>query len=238
MQLNSSGSIPVLILRRSSLWLAGFLLVVVSAFPLGELDIRFAVMQQRMTERFDDTAVQRLLAWQQQLTAVRDKPEIEQIRQMNAFFHQHVRYRTDQALYGETDYWSTPLELLGHGLGDCEDWAIAQYISLRQLGIDDRKLRLIYVRARIGGPQSSLSEAHMVLGYYSRPDAQPLIVDSLISQVLPASERTDLTPVFSFNSAGLWAGQGPQQATTSPTARLSRWRSVLERMQAEGVNFR
>ena len=78
----------------------------------------------------------------------------------------------------------------------------------------------------------------MVLGYYATPDAQPLILDSLISQVLPASERSDLTPVFSFNSAGLWAGQGAQKANASPTARLSRWRSVLARMQAEGVGLR
>lgn len=238
MPLNHADFVP---LRSRCGWclaVVGVLLFWTPLLPLSELTIRFPDMRHFMTKRFNTEAVQRLDAWQQQLTALRDVPEVEKVRQINAFFHQHIRYRSDQTLYAEPDYWATPLELLGHGLGDCEDWAIAQYISLRQLGVTDEKLRLIYVRAHIGGPQSSLSEAHMVLGYYARADAQPLILDSLISQVLPASERSDLTPVFSFNSAGLWAGQGSRQANASPTARLSRWRGVLERVQAEGVSFR
>lgn len=217
------------------------LVLLFACLPLhlfSELTIHFPLMQQQMAQRFDARGQQRLRAWQQSLVALQAATEREKIHTVNAFFHQHIGYRTDELLYSQKDYWATPLELLGQGFGDCEDWAIAKYISLRNAGIADEKLRLIYVRARIGGPQSSLSEAHMVLGYYATPDAQPLILDSLISQVLPASERSDLTPVFSFNSAGLWAGQGAQKANASPTARLSRWRSVLARMQAEGVGLR
>jgi hypothetical protein len=62
------------------------------------------------------------------------------------------------------------------------------------------KLRLIYVRARLGGAGSTQSIAHMVLGYYETPAAEPLVLDSLLDNIMPASQRKDLTPVFSFNA--------------------------------------
>jgi len=220
-------------------------LVVLFVFTVGtllpvslksELEIDYLVMQKTLQQRFPNAAAsQRLKQWQQLLLAIKSKDEKQQIIEVNNFFHQRFSYKTDQALYGHDDYWATPVEFFGHGLGDCEDWVIAQYVSLRQLGIADEKLRLIYVRASIGGPYSTFSEAHMVLGYYATPNAQPLILDSLISDVLPAAERTDLKPVFSFNAEGLWAGQGSQRAKTSPTARLSPWRDTLQKMNAEGV---
>ena len=54
-----------------------------------------------------------------------------------------------------------------------------------------------------------------------------------ISSVRPASQRPDLAPVFSFNSDGLWVG-GAATSAADPTARLSRWRDVLERMRRDG----
>ncbi|MFZ3159771.1 MAG: transglutaminase, partial [Rhodoferax sp.] len=76
--------------------------------------------------------------------------------------------------------------------------------------------------------------AHMVLGYYPEPTSEPLILDNMISSVRLASMRTDLTPVFSFNSDGLWVG-GAAASSADPTARLSRWRDVLERMRQDGL---
>ncbi|MBE0484225.1 MAG: transglutaminase-like cysteine peptidase [Bacterioplanes sp.] len=215
-------------------------LVLVLLFPAllrSDWVLQFDRLEAAMVRQFATDRLPILRAWQAELLTLHSVSDYEKIQRVNLFFHRHVRYRTDMALYGQEDYWATPLELLGHGLGDCEDWAIAKYVSLRHLGIADEQLRLIYVRARIGGPSSQITQAHMVLGYYSSANAEPLILDSLISSVLPASERDDLTPVFSFNSAGLWAGQGAQRANSSPTARLSRWRSVLERMQQDGVQF-
>ena len=73
----------------------------------------------------------------------------------------------------------------------------------------------------------------MVLAYYAQPGAEPLILDNLIGEVRPASRRPDLTPVFSFNSEGLWQGAAGA-AAGDPTARLSRWREVLAKARAEG----
>lgn len=201
-----------------------------------ELDINFGRMSEQMRERFPER-VEVVQRWQALLNELETESTREQLLQVNDFFHRNVRYMIDEELYGVEDYWATPLETLGHGLGDCEDWAIAKYVSLRRLGIPDQKLRLIYVRAQIGGPRSPLSQAHMVLGYYETPNAEPLILDSLISNVMPASQRTDLSPVFSFNADGLWMGEGTARAAGSPTARLSHWRNVLDRMQQEGIQL-
>ncbi|NDY95482.1 transglutaminase-like cysteine peptidase [Wenzhouxiangella limi] len=205
--------------------------------PDTSLQIDFEQLSEQMRDQFSDQRVEVIERWAGLLEEIRSEPAENQLDRVNEFFHRNVRYQIDQQLYGEEDYWASPLETLGHGRGDCEDWAIAKYISLRHLGIPDRNLRLIYVRAQIGGPRSPVSQAHMVLGYYSVPNAEPIILDSLISNVLPASERTDLSPVFSFNADGLWVGQGSAPAAGSPTARLSLWREVIAQMQREGIRI-
>ena len=91
---------------------------------------------------------------------------------------------------------------MGRAAGDCEDFAIAKYMTLLMLGIGNQNLRLIYVRAKVGGA----TVAHMVLGFYPQPTEEPMILDNLITSVRAASQRSDLAPVFSFNSEGLWAG--------------------------------
>lgn len=76
----------------------------------------------------------------------------------------------------------------------------------------------------------------MVLGYYVDPAGEPVILDSLVNSIRPAAMRTDLTPVFSFNSRGLWVPGAPGQVA-DPTARLSRWRDVLERIKIDGLQL-
>jgi predicted transglutaminase-like cysteine proteinase len=132
-------------------------------------------------------------------------------------------------VWRQEDYWASPLEFMGRAAGDCEDYAISKYMTLLSMGVPKEKLRMIYVRARTGGA----SVAHMVLGYYPSPAEEPLILDNLITSVRLASQRSDLAPVFSFNSDGLWVG-GATASSADPTARLSRWRDVLERMRQEG----
>lgn len=154
---------------------------------------------------------------------------------VNAFFDEHIQYATDDIVFKEKDYWATPSELFGHSRGDCEDYAIAKYVALLHLGIDSSKLRLIYVKAKIG--RSRVTQAHMVLGYYDSPSSDPLVLDSLVSNVLPGSQRTDLIPVFSFNDSGIWQ-PGKTAQVSSSTSRLSRWRDVIERMKQEGISRR
>ena len=177
-------------------------------------------------------AVTEVQSLQPVLTQALDLDERGQLQAINEFFNRHVLFRDDTEVWGQIDYWASPLETLHKGRGDCEDYAVAKYFSLLALGMPTSKLRMVYVRAQIGGPQG-LVQAHMVLAYYAAPGAEPMILDNLITELRPASRRPDLVPVFSFNSEGLWQGVGTQSAG-DPTARLSRWREVLAKARSEG----
>ena len=133
------------------------------------------------------------------------------------------------------DYWATPVEFLATDGGDCEDFAIAKYFTLRALGVPTDRMRITYVKA------ITLNQAHMVLAYYPSPGAEPLVLDNLIGEIKPASQRTDLVPVYSFNGDNLWVaremrGQGQYVGSSS---RIGLWRGLLERMRespAQGVD--
>lgn len=178
----------------------------------------------------------RILAWRRMLEEARYMPELEQLRAVNEYFNREVRFTSDSDAWGRPDHWATPLEFLERGQGDCEDFAIAKYVSLLMLGIPSAQLRLTYVWARFGSSVSDSREAHMVVSYHPDPASDPLILDSLMSAIRPASTRRDLTPVFSFNGHGLWA-PGPDPSRIDPLARLSRWRGVYQRMNAELIKL-
>ncbi len=155
---------------------------------------------------------------------------------VNDFFNRRVAFAEDIDVWGVADHWSSPLETLHRGRGDCEDFAIGKYFVLRAAGVPARRLRLVYVRAEVAGRELSSGMSavpHLVLAWYPADGAEPLVLDNLAAEVLPASRRTDLSPVFSFNSEGLW--QGVAGATAGdPLQRLSKWREVLTRAREEG----
>jgi len=194
----------------------------------------FDKMLQLAGQRYGAAGMQNVQQWRTLLRDAQALPEPEKIKLVNGFFNRRIAFREDAEIWGTADYWATPLETLGHAGGDCEDFTIAKYVTLKLLDVPIERMRLIYVRAQIGGAHSGVSQAHMVLGYYVTPGAEPLILDNLITDIRPATRRTDLYPVFSFNSDGLWVGQAAG-SSANPSARLSRWRDVITRMQAEGL---
>lgn len=175
---------------------------------------------------------QKLLGETKSLATPEDK-----LRRVNDFFNRRIRFAEDQLIWNQGDYWATPMETLAKGQGDCEDFTIAKYFTLIEAGIASEQLRLVYVKARIGGLSSTLQQAHMVLAWYASPDAEPLVLDNLITDIRPAARRPDLVPVFSFNSQGIWQGAA---GGTSPSAggigRLSRWQDLLQRVRQEGFD--
>lgn len=171
-------------------------------------------------------------ALQRALDSILGADERARLQTINDFFNRRIAFREDRQLWGQIDYWASPVETLGRGAGDCEDYAIAKYFGLIAAGVPSQRLRLVYVRARVEG-EKGLVQAHMVLAYYPQSKDEPLILDNLIDEIRPASRRPDLVPVFSFNGEGLWQGVGAQ-ATGDPLARLSRWREVLAKARAEG----
>jgi len=188
-------------------------------------------MESLAQERYGPEAADTVRAWRTTIDEASSKSEAQKLRDVNDFFNSRVRWVEDTAAWGERDYWATPLEVMGHAKGDCEDFAIAKYMSLLLAGIDISKLRITYVKTVYRG----VNTAHMVLAYYQSPGADPAILDNIVQDIRPASQRKDLTPVFGFNSAGLWLAGAASPATTDPASRMSRWRGLLARAAAEGL---
>ncbi|MBF7052977.1 transglutaminase-like cysteine peptidase [Halomonas sp. KAO] len=199
----------------------------------GPVEASFRPDQLRlvMRNRYGDRGSTMLEEWFALLERLASQPLQTQLRDTNDFFNRRIRWLDDIDIWGQEDYWATPLETMGKAQGDCEDFSIAKYITLKRLGVPNQQLRMIYVRARIGRRQAT--QAHMVLGYYETPASEPLVLDNLVTTITPAAQRTDLDPVFSFNSDGLWA-VGSTQSRANPLQRLSRWSRALSRMQEQG----
>lgn len=187
-------------------------------------------LETTMRERFGTPGVQALHEWLTLLQSQAERPLKSQLTAINAFWNRVVLGSEDSLIWGQPDYWATPLETLGKRAGDCDDYVIGKYFSLLYLGIPGEQLRFIYVRARLGGAGSTQSIAHMVLGHYATPQGEPLVLDNMTSDILPARDRPDLSPVFSFNAQGIYVpGKQP-----TPAQRISRWPDLLARMQQEG----
>ncbi|WP_232301214.1 transglutaminase-like cysteine peptidase [Gilvimarinus agarilyticus] len=211
-------------LRRLDLQIGILLLVLGASVTALQSD----KLLQHMQSEYGDDGSALLQAWFRLLSEQTDQTELNKLTAVNDFFNRSITFSDDTLLWRSKDYWATPLQTMGVRGGDCEDFSIAKYMSLLELGFEPDKLRLIYVKARLGNQ----AQAHMVLGYFANASAEPLILDNLNPAILPARSRSDLTPVFSFNSQGLWLGGSKSQS--DPTARLSRWRDVLQRMRDEG----
>lgn len=220
-------------MSKAQLYLSTWIILASISFSLVAAP-DFDKIMQLAQQHYGAAGIQNVRQWRGLLREAQGLSDAEKIQRVNDFFNRRINFRDDIDIWKVTDYWATPLETMGRGEGDCEDFAIAKYVTLKILGVPIERMRLVYVRAVIGGPHSSISQAHMVLGYYATPGAEPLVMDNLVADIHPASRRKDLLPVFSFNSDGLWVGQATG-STANPTSRLSRWRDVISRMQTEGL---
>ncbi|MGB5179032.1 MAG: transglutaminase-like cysteine peptidase [Gammaproteobacteria bacterium] len=174
-------------------------------------------------------ARRRVITWYQLISDYQDALPEDKLELVNNFFNQ-LAFVNDSELWGQEDYWATPLEMLSSNGGDCEDFSIAKYFTLRKMGIPEERMRLTYVKAL------QLDQAHMVLTYFPSPDAEPLVLDNLVTDIRPSSERTDLLPVYSFNANGLWlAKRKGTDERVGRSARLSRWQEVIARINDEQI---
>ncbi len=169
----------------------------------------------------------RVEAWSRLLARAASLPERRQLEAVNDFFNR-VPYLSDSQTWGREDYWATPVEMLAEDAADCEDYAIAKYYTLRQLGVAEDKLRIAYVKAL------NLDQAHMVLTYYPTPEAVPLVLDNLQRRIERATERTDLKPVYSFNGDGLWlAVSRAEGRRVGDATRIKLWQNLLTKLGLE-----
>lgn len=180
-----------------------------------------------VAKKYGAPTKQRLLAWQALVDENMQQPEAEKLQLVNRFFNQ-VEFVSDLKHWGKDDYWATPVEMLATNGGDCEDFSIAKYFTLVEMGVPLEHLQITYVKAL------KLNQAHMVLTYAPNPGAEPLVLDNLIDEIKPALERYDLEPIYSFNGAGLWlAKERGGGRWVGDAKRISLWQDLLRRMDTE-----
>ncbi len=184
-----------------------------------------------VAERHGQGAAVRLRQWRALISQIHGMHEERRVELVNRFFNR-IPSRRDQDLWGREDYWASPMELLIANGGDCEDFALAKYFTLRAAGVPDERLRVTYVRAWIA--RENRMESHMVLAYYPFPDAEPLILDNLVAEARPASARPDLRPTMGFNAEGLWsAKQRGQTGRLGEVTSISHWNDLRTRMREQ-----
>jgi predicted transglutaminase-like cysteine proteinase len=177
------------------------------------------------SKRFGPAARARLEAWKRDAAERKRSPTVEAalLNDVNRMLNR-VPFVDDAIHWREEDYWATPAESIGSNGADCEDFTIAKYFLLKELGVPIARLRLTYVKSL------KLNQAHMVLAYYARPDAEPLVLDNLEDTVRPASQRRDLVPVYSFNDEEVWI---ELRGRSGSPQQLRNWRALVERLDWE-----
>ncbi len=208
-------------------FIAGFiLLVLVISVPV-LTSVNFSLDEETLSlaeKEYGPDAKKRLQAWVKLIREDSSKTDMEKLEKVNTFFNQ-LQFVDDIIHWKKQDYWATPVELLASNGGDCEDFSIGKYFTLKILGVPEKKLNMTYVKAL------KLNQAHMVVTYYEKPGAEPLVLDNLVQVIKPASQRKDLLPVYSFNGTGLWiAKQRGKGKLVGSSERLGHWQNLLERM--------
>ena len=178
----------------------------------------------RINSIYGTEAKENVAKWRQLVTELQSEDIDEKLYEINRFFNR-FDFVDDLVHWQQKDYWATPIEFISTGAGDCEDYTIAKYFSLIELGISEQQLRLMYVTAL------ELRQPHMVLAYYETPTSVPLVLDNINRRILPANKRSDLSPIYSFNGNGLWAakamGTGRKLRGSGP---MKMWDDMVERL--------
>ena len=152
---------------------------------------------KKVEKQYNIFAVRRVLALVKMMNRYKNADEMTKLKVVNDFFNQ-IPYQSDIKTWGKKDYWATRLEFLGKDRGDCEDYAIAKFFTLKQMGVSTKKMYLTYAKSR------KYKVAHMVLTYFKTPKSIPLVLGNYNKKILPADKRRDLIPVYSFNGEELY----------------------------------
>jgi len=141
-----------------------------------------------------DPLVCHLLEWRSFLSTMEGRDRMAQLREVNRYMNAHP-YILDIVNWGVPDYWETPKEFLDRN-GDCEDFAISKFYSMRVLGMDDADLRIVVLQ------DMNLQIPHAILVAYL--SGKPFVLDNQIPQVVSAEIIHHYRPFYSINEKNWW----------------------------------
>jgi len=149
----------------------------------------------------------------------------KKLSHVNAFFNRILPV-DDKTKFKSDDYWATRKEFMIEGRGDCEDYAIAKYFTLLELGVDPKELYLCVVKVK------GATSYHMVLLYIKTPSSMPLVLDNLSFKVVPFNKRKDLIPKFAFNeySSHIFENKILGKKVNIDWGKVNKWEKLLDRV--------
>jgi predicted transglutaminase-like cysteine proteinase len=210
--------------RKMRSLFACLVLVLITFYAQSSTSINEQKVTAALNKHYGERAAKRGKAWLTIMSNSEQLSDLEKLKKVNQFFN-ILYFIDDSKLWGEKNYWATPLEFIGANGGDCEDFAIAKYFTLLEMGVEDKKMRITMVKAL------KLDQYHMVLAYYDKPSSIPLILDNIDGEIKPADQRQDLFPIYSFNGKQLWLNKKKGQGVVSGTSeRITRWENLNQRM--------
>ncbi|MHA1599277.1 MAG: transglutaminase-like cysteine peptidase [Alphaproteobacteria bacterium] len=172
-----------------------------------------AVMQaeapafDRCTTNAAECATPVLKNWRKIITSAKSLNRRDKLMAVNNFFNRWP-YKLDPEIYGLSEYWATPREFMTRS-GDCEDFSIAKYFALRELGFSRDEMRIVILMDEIRGI------GHAVLAIYEGNDI--LVLDSLSNLILSHSLYRHYKPQYSMNETTRWAHIGSfKKQSTKP----------------------
>ena len=175
-------------------------------------------VMKKAERKYSGLVVSRYLGYNKMLRQAEHLNLHNKLNLVNEFFN-NIIYQSDIKNWKQDDYWATPLEFLARNKGDSEDYVIAKYFALTTLKVDPTKLYFAYVNS------TQFKRPHMVLSYFETPESDPLILDNINPEVLKASQRTDLTPVYNFNINTLHTLSKSDQSTHK------KWEKLIKRVK-------
>ncbi len=132
--------------------------------------------------------------WERFLDKVGGKSRQEQMKAVNRFINK-VRYREDSANWDKKDYWAAPGEFFATG-GDCEDYAVAKYYSLKHLGFPEERMKIVVLKDRSRG----IHHAVLVVDW----DGETLMLDSVDNRIRPYKKAKHYQALYSINETAYW----------------------------------
>lgn len=172
--------------------------------------------QSVIEQQYDVFAGRRVEALTHMMNKSANLSEKEKLVLVNNFFNK-TPYASDQKVWHVPDYWATRMEFIGKDMGDCEDYVIAKYFTLKELGIDTSKMYITY------GMSTRHNVPHLVLSYYETPSSIPLILDNYNQKIYSAKYRKDIIPIYSFKGEDLLHAKQAKLGQILPAAANQRY---------------
>lgn len=170
--------------------LIGYFFISIFSLPLiaSNKEIISEIEISKIKKKYGYNAEKRLLVWKAMMETSKNGSILKKLKNVNDFFNKFT-YKSDRIHWRKKDYWASPIEFIGTGAGDSEEYALAKYYSLLKLGISKNHLKLSYVNYK---GKDIYEKEHVVLYYYHKSKTEPIILDIIDKELKFNSKRSDL----------------------------------------------